>query len=51
MFAAEAKRPDGIEVVSIATPNSSHFEICKAALEVGLHVICEKPLTTEEVQS
>lgn len=51
MFAAEAKRPDGIEVVSIATPNSSHFEICRAALEAGLHVICEKPLTTEEAQS
>lgn len=44
MFAAEAKRRDGIEAVSIATPNGTHFEICKAALESGLHVICEKPL-------
>ena len=44
MFAAEAKRPDGIEVVDIATPNFQHFEVCKAALEAGLHVICEKPL-------
>jgi len=44
MFAAERQRPDGIQAVSIATPNSTHFPICKAALETGLHVICEKPL-------
>lgn len=44
MFAAEAERPDGIEAVSIATPNNTHFAICKAALEHDLHVICEKPL-------
>ncbi len=44
MFAKEAEREDGIEAVSIATPNSTHFEICKAALEAGLHVVCEKPL-------
>lgn len=49
MFAKEAERKDGIEVVSIATPNGTHYEICKAALEANLHVICEKPLffTTE----
>lgn len=51
MFAAEAQRADGIEVVSVATPNSSHFEICRAALEAGLHVICEKPLTTDEAEA
>ncbi|EIW17370.1 MULTISPECIES: Gfo/Idh/MocA family protein [Pelosinus] len=52
LFAEEAKRPDGIEVVSIATPNGTHYEICKAALHAGLHVICEKPLffTTAQVQ-
>lgn len=44
MFAAEAQRPDGIRAVSIATPNNTHFEICKAALQAGLHVVCEKPL-------
>ncbi|MDR0887057.1 MAG: Gfo/Idh/MocA family oxidoreductase [Clostridiales Family XIII bacterium] len=43
----EAKREDGVEVVSIATPNSTHFEITKAALNAGLHVICEKPLFFE----
>ncbi|MEH7683454.1 putative dehydrogenase [Priestia aryabhattai] len=51
MFAEEAKRKDGLEVVSIATPNGTHYEICKAALHAGLHVICEKPLffTSDEV--
>lgn len=44
LIAEEAKREDGVEVVSIATPNFSHYEIAKACLEAGLHVICEKPL-------
>ena len=44
MFAAESARPDGIEAVSIATPNGLHYAVCKAALEAGLHVVCEKPL-------
>jgi len=50
MFEEEAKREDGIEAVSIATPNGTHYAICKAALEAGLHVVCEKPLcfTTKE---
>jgi predicted dehydrogenase len=52
MFEEEAKRDDGIEAVSIATPNGTHYEICKAALHAGLHVICEKPLcfTIEEAK-
>ena len=52
MFAEEAKRPDGIQAVSIATPNFTHYEIAKAALQAGLHVYCEKPLcfTSEEAE-
>ncbi|HEY8805338.1 MAG TPA: Gfo/Idh/MocA family oxidoreductase [Clostridium sp.] len=52
MFEEESKREDGIEVVSIATPNGSHYEITKAALNAGIHVICEKPLffTSDEVR-
>ena len=50
MFEKETQREDGIEAVSIATPNSVHYEVCKAALEAGIHVVCEKPLcfSTEE---
>lgn len=44
MFEKEKTRNDGIEAVTIATPNNTHFTICKAALEAGIHVICEKPL-------
>lgn len=44
MFEAESKRADGIQAVSIATPNHLHYEVSKAALMAGLHVVCEKPL-------
>jgi predicted dehydrogenase len=45
MCAAEAARPDGAEVTAIMTPNDSHFPFAKAALENGLDVICDKPMT------
>jgi predicted dehydrogenase len=45
MFAAEANRKDGIDVVAIMTPNDSHFEYAMAALEKGFDVICDKPMT------
>lgn len=44
MIAGEAGRSDGVEVVTIATPNFTHYEITKACLQAGLHVVCEKPL-------
>jgi predicted dehydrogenase len=46
MLAAEAQRPDGIEVVSVVTPNHVHYVQSAACLEAGLDVICDKPLTT-----
>jgi predicted dehydrogenase len=46
MAAAEAKRDDGIEAVSIVTPNHTHFAIARAFLQAGIHVICDKPMTT-----
>jgi predicted dehydrogenase len=46
MAALESKRADGIEVVSIVTPNNLHYAPAKAFLEAGIHVICDKPLTT-----
>ena len=45
MAQAEAKRKDGIEAVSIVTPNYMHFAAAKAFIEVGIHVICDKPLS------
>ncbi|MQT14912.1 Gfo/Idh/MocA family protein [Segnochrobactrum spirostomi] len=45
MAEAEAARADGIEAVSIVTPNHLHYPAAKAFLERGIHVICDKPLT------
>ena len=36
---------DRIDFVSVATPNHTHFEIAKAAVEAGFNVICDKPMT------
>ena len=46
MAREEAKRPDGIEAVSIVTPNHMHAGPALAFLKAGIHVICDKPLTT-----
>ncbi|MFV0382401.1 Gfo/Idh/MocA family protein [Paracoccus sp. (in: a-proteobacteria)] len=46
MAEAEAARPDGIEAVSIVTPNHVHYPAARAFLERGIHVICDKPLTS-----
>lgn len=45
MAKAEAAREDGIEVVSITTPNHVHAAPVIAFAEAGIHVICDKPLT------
>ena len=45
MLAGELTREDKIDLVTVATPNSTHFEITKAFLENGFHVLCEKPMT------
>lgn len=46
MAAAESAREDGCDVVVIATPNDSHFEIAKTFLEAGISIVCEKPVTS-----
>ena len=50
MAEAEAARPDGIDFVVVTTPNDTHYAICKAFLEHGIDVSCDKPLclTVEE---
>ena len=46
MAHSEASRPDGVEAVSIVTPNHMHAPAIRAFLDAGIHVICDKPLTT-----
>lgn len=46
MAMAEAGRADGIDAVAVVTPNHLHYAIAKAFLEAGIHVICDKPMTT-----
>lgn len=45
MLKGEKSRDDRVDLVTVATPNSTHFEITKAFLEAGFHVLCEKPMT------
>ncbi|HSW27762.1 MAG TPA: Gfo/Idh/MocA family oxidoreductase, partial [Burkholderiaceae bacterium] len=45
MLHAERQRPDGIDAVAIMTPNDTHYDYAAAALDAGLDVICDKPVT------
>jgi predicted dehydrogenase len=45
MLAGERGRADRLDLVTVATPNATHFEITKAFLEAGFNVLCEKPMT------
>jgi predicted dehydrogenase len=51
MAEQEARREDSLEVISIMTPNNSHYAIARAFLEQGIDVICDKPLTTDSGQA
>lgn len=53
MLASEEKLPknEQIDFVIIVTPNNTHFEIAKLALNLGFHVFCEKPATVSLHQS
>lgn len=46
MARLESQRPDGIEVVSIVTPNHLHYPVACAFIDAGIHVLCDKPVTT-----
>lgn len=45
MLTGEKGREDRVELVTVATPNATHFEITKNFLEAGFNVLCEKPMT------
>lgn len=47
MIEQELKRPEGdrIDFITVATPNHMHFPVAKAAIENGINVVCDKPVT------
>lgn len=51
MAEAESGREDGIDFVSIVTPNVSHYEIAKCFLEHGIHILCDKPVAMNTAQA
>lgn len=51
MLAGESARQDRVNLVTVATPNATHFEIAGAFLDHGFHVLCEKPMTISVEQS
>src|SRR5689334_2707202 len=53
MLEKESKLPadQRIDFVTVATPNHTHFEIAKAALEAGINVVCDKPMTFDLKQA
>lgn len=46
MAVAEGELADGIRAVSIVTPNDSHVPACLAFMKQGIHIVCDKPLST-----
>ena len=46
MAAREAHLKDGIEAVAIVTPNNVHYPVAREFLKRGIHVICDKPVTS-----
>lgn len=51
MIAAEKLREDGIDAVAIMSPNDTHYPYCVAALDAGLDVICDKPVSTTAAEA
>ena len=51
MIAAEKLRDDGIDAVAIMSPNDTHYPYCVAALDAGLDVICDKPVSTTATEA
>jgi predicted dehydrogenase len=47
----ELLEDSSIDAVHVLTPNALHYPICRAALEAGKHVLCEKPLTVSVEQA
>jgi predicted dehydrogenase len=48
---SELLKHSGIDAVAIATPVSFHYEIARQAIEAGLHVLVEKPMTASSAEA
>jgi len=46
MAKVESALEDGIEAVAIVTPNHLHAQVAETFLSNGIHIICDKPLTS-----
>lgn len=46
MAKREARLKTGIDAVAIVTPNYMHYPVAREFLKRGIHVICDKPLTS-----
>jgi len=53
LVAAESALPAGerVKVVTVATPNYLHYAMARKLIEAGLHVICEKPVTSTAAEA
>lgn len=51
MARSENARPDGIDAVAIVTPNHMHFKVAETFLNLGFHVICDKPMTLSLIEA
>jgi predicted dehydrogenase len=51
LIARERNRDDRVDLVCVLTPNNTHFEIARALVQAGFHVLCEKPMTTSVAEA
>ncbi len=51
LIAGERARDDGVDAVAIMSPNDTHYPYAAAALDAGLHVIGDKPVSTTAAEA
>jgi predicted dehydrogenase len=53
LLADELRRPadERIDVVAVVTPNHVHYEVARAFVDAGFHVVCDKPLVHTSAQA
>ena len=53
LIESESQLPadERVDFVSVATPNHTHFDIAKQAVDAGFNVMCDKPMTFDLAQA